>query len=156
MRFSEYSIENRIMSKLFSLIFNNNDNYKNNNFIIGSSIFSQNQIYAQFTLSKNLSKEEFKDNIKGIIINNANIYTEAVDVIGDRFYYILSSQIQNFKSRREDMRNSAISSLDSNFYDGEKFIKLNDIKQMKYDEFCDKIKEYFKEIKYVNFINKKK
>ena len=156
MRFSEYTIENRIMSKLFSLIFNNNDNYKNNNFIIGSSIFSQNQIYAQFTLSKNLSKEEFKDNIKGIIINNANIYTEAVDVIGDRFYYILSSQIQNFKSRREDMRNSAISSLDSNFYDGEKFIKLNDIKQMKYDEFCDKIKEYFKEIKYVNFINKKK
>ena len=152
MRFSEYKIENRIMSEVFERIFNNNENNNNNNYYIKTKIFCQNQIYAQFTLSKNLNKKDFIENITDIINNNKGKYKENVDVIGDRFYYILSSLIQKFKSRREDMKSSAISSLDSNFYyKGENFDKLNDIKQMEYDEFLEKIEDYFENIKYVNF-----
>ena len=50
------------------------------------------------------------------------------------------------------MKSCSISSMDSNFYGGENFEELYQIKEMKYKTFTDIIKSKMKNAKYVDFI----
>ena len=142
----KYDPFNSTYSDIFSLILKNDEEKE-----IKGNIIKQQQIFAQFTLNN-----ETKNNF-GTIINNIlenDIYIESIDVIGDRFYYILHSVIENLILERNNMKESAILSLDSIFYESQEFDESyeKEMSSMDYSKFKNIIKKYIGEAKYVDFL----
>ena len=144
--FSKYNVSNSIYAEVYNLILNSDKNES-----IQGNIFTQQQIFAQFTLDNEDTRSNFQSIIANMLDDKTEEYEDYVDVIGSRLYYILKNVIENWNPRK-NMKSCAISSMDSNFYGGENFEELYQIKEMKYKTFSDIIKSKMKNAKYVDFI----
>jgi hypothetical protein len=145
--FSNYTVSNSIYAEVYNLILKSDKSQK-----IQGKIFTQQQIFAQFTLNDEETRKDFQSIINNMLNDKKKDYDEVyIDVIGSRLYYIFKNVIENWNPRK-NMKSCAISSMDSNFYEGENFEELYRIKEMKYEEFSDIIKKKMNNAKYVDFI----
>ena len=136
LHWSTYDSENKVWSDIFIQILN--EALKKND-ILESYVFSQGEIYVQFNIKSKLIEEDkiFKDNVTKEFNTYSINYHKVVDVVGDRFYYLIRSYLMDLYSKREDMKSSAIARLNSNLYYIENYQKLDEMKNKNYDDFSD-------------------
>lgn len=116
---SSFNIKDLIISNVLDVIINSDYNNKTNNYnntnlpLIKSKVFSQGEIYIQFdAYNKLINYNDIIGNIKNILDNYEKMYTNMVDSIGNRLYYLLKSLSINQLAKREDLKNSAITMSD--------------------------------------------
>ena len=150
MYFSEYTLKNYLISLIFQKILAETTN-------LNLNYFTQGEIYDYFTIKSNdidniiNNANYLRDTIKDILNKKKDLYLNDIDAVGNRFYYLVVNQVYTIFSKSEDMKGSAISVSNSNFYKGESFGELFKYKEMEYEEFIDEIETFFCETNYVDF-----
>ena len=150
MYFSEYNLKNYLISLIFQKILAETTN-------LNLNYFTQGEIYDYFTIKSNdidniiNNANYLRDTIKDILNKKKDLYLNDIDAVGNRFYYLVVNQVYTIFSKSEDMKGSAISVSNSNFYKGESFGELFKYKEMEYEEFIDEIETFFCETNYVDF-----
>jgi hypothetical protein len=158
MQLANYTIKNVFLSQIFASILKMRINNTSNN--LSGNVFMQGPIYISFTItSENIfnnddinNKTSFKKYIRENLNDKKNLYNEYLDTIGTRLYYLMENELLKLVSRKEDMKNSAVSIGNSNKYKAEKFEEFKKIKQIDYDEFLESIEKFFEEYYVVDFI----
>jgi hypothetical protein len=157
---SSFNLRDLIISKVLDVIINNDYINKSNNqnytnlILIKSNVFSQGEIYIQFEANNNIIN--YRDTIYHILDNYKNIYTDMVDSIGNRLYYLLKSLALNQLAKREDLKNSAIAINDIMTHKKIDYTELNQCKNYDYiNDIINTTNHYLSNSFYVSFICKK-
>ena len=100
--FDKFTYENRVFSEILVKI------ALNRNFRLEA--FSQKKIYIRFSFTKNILNNtlEMFNNLIEFIDNDKNNYTQELDVIGDKYYYLKKNMEEVYSKTPEAMRESAM------------------------------------------------
>ena len=156
MIFTEYSLKYSCLCEMLKYILKDDSNFGDN--VKSFRHFNQKNIFLLYVLKNEIiDNDQFMNNIIKWLNNNKEM-TNKVDVIGDRFYYLLDS----FKKVTAIKHYNMIDSAWSITYDTLYNIKLEDnsglnFKMEKYQDFIDEIKNLIKPgEKYIDIIPIKK
>ena len=160
LHWSSFNFRDLIISKVLDVIINNdyinktnNENYTNL-ILIKSNVFSQGEIYVQFDEYNN--SINYGATINNILDNSKDIYTNMVDSIGNRLYYLLKSLAISQLAKREDLKNSAITLNDIMTNTKIDYTVLNNCKDYDYIKDINSTTNHFLSNSfYVNFVCKK-
>ena len=162
LHWSSFKLRDLIISKVLDVIINNdyinktnNENYTNFD-LIKSNVFSQGEIYIQFYEYNKTINYNYSETINHILENYKNIYTDMVDSIGHRLYYLLKSLAINQLAKRDDLKNSAIAINDIMTHEEIDYTELNQCKDYDYNkDIIEQTNKFLKKSFYVYFICKK-
>ena len=134
MYFGEYTFENRVLIEMFSKI------VLDLNIYLQSS--SQQRIYLRFSFSKNDYKNtsELIKTLKEKIIKDKANYKKDLDVIGDKYYYLMKNMERKYSKTPDTLKKTAIEYSYSLLYEiNEEYSFIIDEKN--YDDFAAFIKD---------------
>ena len=145
MSFSDFNYENRIISEMFKQL---SPEY-GRTFV---DTINQNKIYLRFTYFKGSNTSDNKTvQIINQILEKIKLdegkYTEDIDVIGDRYYYMIKNMENEFSRNPNNMKDFSILYSYDQLYDMSDSKHYN-IDKDDYQSFVESINQIFTENKY--------
>ena len=151
MIFSEYNLKTLcIINMLIKII--SSDLFKTKS--VSLSTISQNDIYLRYTFENqdnSINNMHFIDYLIDSLENNIDM-TKDVDVIGDRFYYLLRNYKKDSTIKHDTLRQSAISSSYANLYKTSSDNSILGFNMDNYKKFVDYVRTIMKsDAPYIEF-----